>query len=129
MVNFNKKTTAGVIASNIDVSVTAGRDSGKDARRFLRFSFSERVCMMIFGSNPYGVAGQDPENPNRIYFQAEDSIDGYKISNIKEAKRKYCTFGRCFVEDDYASFIGFYNIKYDKVNGAFYIDRAEKKTN
>ena len=129
MVNFNKKTTAGVIASNIDVSVTSGRDSGKDERRFLRFSFSERACMMIFGSKPYGVAGQDPENPNRIYFQAEDSIDGYKISNIKEAKRKYCTFGRCFLEDKYASFIGFYNIKYDKVNGAFYIDRAEKKTN
>ena len=129
MVNFNKKTTAGVIASNIDVSVTSGRDSGKDERRFLRFSFSERACMMIFGSKPYGVAGQDPENPNRIYFQAEDSIDGYKISNIKEAKRKYCTFGRCFLEDKYESFIGFYNIKYDKVNGAFYIDRAEKKTN
>ena len=129
MINFNKKTAAGCAPTNIDVSVTSGRQNGRDKDNFLRFSFSERVATMVFGSDLYGAIGQDPTNPNRFYFQAETPISGYKISGAKESNRKYSTFGCCYSAEKYGEFIGYYSMKFDKANGAFYIDRAEKKKN
>ena len=128
MINFNKKASAGSLPTNIDVSVTSGRQNGRAKGSFLRFSFSERVAMMVFGSELYGAIGQDPANPNRFYFQAETPISGYKISGANESNRKYSTFGCVYSAEKYGEFIGYYNIKFDKANGAFYIDRAEKKT-
>ena len=128
MINFNKKPAAGNAAKNIDVSVTSGHQSGKDKDNFLRFSFSERVALMVFGAEAYGTTGQDPNNPNRIYFQQDTPISGYKISGVNESIRKYSTFGCCYPSKKYGEFIGYYAIKFDKANGAFYIDRTEKKT-
>ena len=127
MINFNKKTTRGS-PINADVSVTSGKQSGSAKETTLRFSFAERVAMTVFGTELYGVVGQDPNNTNRIYFTAENPIYGYKISGAKESTRKYCTFGDCYTTKKYGDFIGYYNIKFDKVNGAFYIDSTEKKT-
>ena len=42
--------------------------------------------------------------------------------------RKYSTFGSSYPAKKYGDFVGYYSMKYDKVNGAFYIDRTEKKT-
>ena len=128
MINFNKKPAAGNATKNIDVSVTSGHQSGKDKDNFLRFSFSERVALMVFGAEAYGTTGQDPNNPNRIYFQQDTPISGYKISGVNESIRKYSTFGCCYPSKKYGEFIGYYAIKFDKANGAFYIDRTEKKT-
>ena len=127
MINFNKKTTRGS-PINVDVSVTAVKQKGGECEVSLRFSFSERVAMMVFGSGLYGAVGQDPNNKNRIYFTAENPISGYKISGANESSRKYCTFGCCYPAKKYGDFIGYYNMKFDKVNGAFYIDSTEKKT-
>ena len=128
MINFNKKPAAGNATKNIDVSVTSGHQSGKDKDNFLRFSFSERVALMVFGAEAYGTTGQDPNNPKRIYFQKDTPISGYKISGVNESIRKYSTFGCFYPEKKYGEFIGYYDIQFDKVNGAFYIDLAEKKT-
>ena len=128
MINFNKKPAAGNATKNIDVSVTSGHQSGKDKDNFLRFSFSKSVALMVFGEEAYGTTGQDPNNPNRIYFQKDTSISGYKISGVNESIRKYSTFGCCYPEKKYGEFIGYYDIQFDKVNGAFYIDLANKKT-
>ena len=128
MINFNKKPAAGNTPKNIDVSVTSGHQSGRDKGSFLRFSFSERVSLMVFGKEAYGTTGQDPKNPNRIYFQQDTPISGYKISGVNESIRKYSTFGCCYPGKKYGEFIGYYDIQFDKVNGAFYIDRTEKKT-
>ena len=127
MINFNKKASSGCAPATIDVSVTSGRQNGGDSGVYLRFSFSERVAMMVFGTELYGVVGQDPCNPSRLYFQADNRISGYKISGAHESSRKYSTFGCCYPVEKYSDFIGYYNMKFDKVNGAFYIDRAEKK--
>ena len=128
MIKFNKKTTGGTPLTNVDVSVTSGIQHGGTNEPSLRFSFSERITMMVFGSDPYGVAGQDQNNPNRIYFSAENPISGYKISGMNGSGRKYSTFGSCYPAKKYGDFVGYYSMKYDKVNGAFYIDRTEKKT-
>ena len=128
MINFNKKPAAGNATKNIDVSVTSGHQSGKDKDNFLRFSFSERVALMVFGAEAYGTTGQDPNNPKRIYFQKDTPISGYKISGVNESIRKYSTFGCCYPSKKYGEFIGYYDIQFDKVNGAFYIDLADKKT-
>lgn len=128
MINFNKKPTSGITPINIDVSVTSGLQKGNAKEPSLRFSFSERIAMMVFSSEPYGAVGQDPNNPNRIYFTAETPISGYKISGTHDSSRKYSTFGCCFPSKKYGDFIGYYNMKFDKINGAFYIDLAEKKT-
>ena len=128
MINFNKKPAAGNAPKNIDVSVTSGNQSGRDKGTFLRFSFSERVSLMVFGEEAYGTTGQDPNNPNRIYFQKDTPISGYKISGVNESIRKYSTFGCCYPEKKYGKFIGYYDIQFDKLNGAFYIDLADKKT-
>ena len=64
-----------------------------------------------------------------LTLTAEDSGSGYKISGMNnESTRKYTTFGCCYPTKKYGDFIGYYNMKYDKVNGAFYIDCNEKKT-
>ena len=76
MINFNKKPSGGNTPKNIDVSVTSGRQSGRDKDTFLRFSFSERVALMVFGEEAYGTTGQDPNNKNRIYFQQDNPISG-----------------------------------------------------
>ena len=128
MINFNKKPASGNAQKNIDVSVTYGHQSGRDKDTFLRFSFSKSVALMVFGEAAYGTTGQDPNNPNRIYFQKDTSISGYKISGVNESIRKYSTFGCCYPEKKYGEFIGYYDIQFDKVNGAFYIDLADKKT-
>ncbi len=128
MINFNKKPAAGNAQKNIDVSVTSGHQSGRDKDTFLRFSFSKSVALMVFGEEAYGTTGQDPNNPNRIYFQKDTPISGYKISGVNESIRKYSTFGCCYPEKKYGKFIGYYDIQFDKVNGAFYIDLANKKT-
>ena len=128
MINFNKKPAAGNSTKNIDVSVTSGHQSGKDKGNFLRFSFSERVALMVFGAEAYGTTGQDPNNQNRIYFQQDTPISGYKISGVNESIRKCSTFGCCYPSKKYGEFIGYYDIQFDKVNGAFYIDLADKKT-
>ena len=128
MINFNKKPAAGNAQKNIDVSVTSGHQSGRDKDTFLRFSFSKSVALMVFGEEAYGTTGQDPNNPNRIYFQKDTPISGYKISGVNESIRKYSTFGCCYPEKKYGEFVGYYDIQFDKVNGAFYIDLADKKT-
>ena len=128
MINFNKKPASGNATKNIDVSVTSGHQSGKDKDNFLRFSFSERVALMVFGAEAYGTTGQDPNNPKRIYFQKDTPISGYKISGVNESIRKYSTFGCCYPSKKYGEFIGYYDIQFDKVNGAFYIDLSDKKT-
>ena len=128
MINFNKKPASGNATKNIDVSVTSGHQSGKDKDNFLRFSFSERVALMVFGAEAYGTTGQDPNNPKRIYFQKDTPISGYKISGVNESIRKYSTFGCCYPEKKYGEFVGYYDIQFDKVNGAFYIDLSDKKT-
>lgn len=127
MINFNKKQAARKATKNIDVSVTSGHQIGRDKESFLRFSFSERAAFMVFGAEAYGTTGQDPNNPNRIYFQKDNHIYGYKLSGVNESIRKYSTFGCRYPEKKYGEFIGYYDIQFDKVNGAFYIDRAEKK--
>lgn len=128
MINFNTKLAAGNATKNIDVSVTSCHQSGKDKDNFLRFSFSKRVSLMVFGEEAYGTTGQDPNNPKRIYFQKDTPISGYKISGVNESIRKYSTFGCCYPSKKYGEFIGYYDIQFDKVNGAFYIDLADKKT-
>ena len=129
MINFNKKKCKAPAPINVDVSVTSGLQRKKAKEPSLRFSFSERAAMIAFGSDLYGIVGQDPNNPNRIYFTSEDSGSGYKISGMNnESSRKYTTFGCCYPTKKYGDFIGYYNMKYDKVNGAFYIDCNEKKT-
>ena len=128
MINFNKKPSGGITTKNIDVSVTSGHQSGRNKETFLRFSFSERVALMVFGEGAYGTTGQDPNNQNRIYCQQDNPISGYKISGVNESIRKYSTFGCCYPSKKYGEFIGYYDIQFDKVNGAFYIDLADKKT-
>lgn len=128
MINFNKKQAARKATKNIDVSVTSGHQIGRDKESFLRFSFSERAAFMVFGAEAYGTTGQDTNNPNRIYFAAENPISGYKISGTNGSGRKYSTFGSGYPAKKYGDFVGYYSIKYDKANGAFYIDRTEKKT-
>ena len=128
MIKFNKKTPGGMSLTNVDVSVTSGNQHGRESEPSLRFSFSERVTMMVFGSDPYGAAGQDPNDPNRIYFASENPISGYKISGMNGSGRKYSTFGSGYPAKKYGEFVGYYDIQFDKANGAFYIDLANKKT-
>lgn len=128
MIDFNKRQRpGGRMTIMCDVSVTYAIKSGKNGKKTLCFTFSEKAVRMICGEGHYAVVGVDKHHPDRIYFAPSTSVDGYKLTRSKTHLRHSCSFGYGVEYDNPTSFVGFYSLEYDAKQGALYINRNNKK--
>lgn len=117
--NFTKKSTrvGGGLPACVDVSVTS-QGSGKA----VAFSFS---------SWAYGLMGS-PKALNAalggtsIYFLESSTKTGFVVNQNGPAARAYCRFPADQLATQY-SYIGYYDLKWDRNRELWYIDLSKRK--
>lgn len=117
--NFTKKSTraGGSLSACVDVSVTS-QDSGK----YMAFSFSGRA---------YGLMGA-PKALNAalagtsIYFLESSTKTGFVVNQNGPAARAYCRLPADQLATQ-SSYIGYYDLKWDRNRELWYIDLSKRK--
>lgn len=122
----NKEKNNGYRNIPYDVSITYSIAHG-GSEKVLRYSFSEKAVRMICGDGFFAVAGIDARYPDRIYFCVSNSRDGYKLSKSGTNTRYATVFSPYLNYNKPTDFIGLYNLEYDAIQNAFYIDKKRKK--
>ena len=130
MITFLQRKVQKGRASNCDVLITYSiiSCSGGVKKKSLRYSFSEKAVRMMCGSGLYGMIGFDEKRPERIYFCSANKNDGYKLTrNSATGTRYQSSFGTQIKYTNPENFIGEYDLEYDALQSAFYIDRNNRK--
>lgn len=130
MINFSQKKIQAGRTTNCDVLVTYSIISCHSgvSKKSLRYSFSEKAVRMMCGNGFYAVIGFDERYPERIYFCSSNKDNGYKLTNVSNSGKRYqCSFGTEVNYNEPTSFIGEYDLEYDAMQSAFYINKNNKK--
>lgn len=127
MITFQSKDRVAGQLNPYDV-VVSYPNRGKN-RKTIRFSLSQKAKTMIVGREKYIIAGTDEKNLDRIYFSSANSTAGYKLSvkSNSGCERSYFSPWKIpYITP--TDFLGNYNLRYDKDNKLFYIDKKFKQT-